>query len=254
MKQKPDGDHWPATWKTIQKELDKLLFENLGDFRNNFQISKRIEKVEKWWYTACQTEKYNVPADWYVDTLIGNPKVQHVTKEGKPITYQACYSAFVLSRILSELPPLQDSGCSLTVLEVGPGFGDLAALVCKHLRVRKYYLVDAPPMNKLQQYYLTKSKCLDKCSFEKPTEPVDLIISTFSLGEMPKKEIEEYIALFEAVLKPKTGLMYLLQRKDSGIHPPRIGMTDYPFDKNKWDLDIRPSVRFGTSECFGRLR
>jgi hypothetical protein len=138
---------------------------------------------------------------------------------------------------------------------VGGGYGALAEHLFRQYKINKYYLLDHPVLQVLQGYYLTKAGHGMKISFEVPSSRhIDLIVSTNSLCEMPIEEVTKYIKLFEATLKRKTGLMFLLQRKKRGIHI-LTSWDDYPFS-NDWKIDVVPHVRNKSHqiECYGRLR
>jgi hypothetical protein len=68
---------------------------------------------------------------------------------------------------------------------------------------------------------------------------------------MVPEDVREYIKLFEAVLKPETGLFYSIQRKKDNSPHLHSRWKDYPFDGN-WSLntaDFMGNENF--VECFG---
>lgn len=218
---------WSETWNSIKKRLEKD--PDLSNFRMDSCLSARLTTPlgsMDFWKGRCARNK--VPNDWCIDPLIGKP---HLKKGMGNCTTESCRFAFQLHRILTHWPIEQPA----RVLEVGPGYGGLAERFCRFGNVSTYYLVDAPPMQQIQKYYMTEAGFIDKCRFEKPTEEVDIIISINSLGEMSKDEIAEYTSLFEQILVPHTGLMYLHQHRTT--KKKRIGFEDYPLD-DKWELEL----------------
>lgn len=252
-----EGQDWQITWDAIRIETSSECLQN---FRANKVIINRLVDKDNLRKYKTEYKKVDIPDLWLADTLIGNPKTTEITgKAGTPIkiTPNSIRAAYCLDNItkhwreeLAKLPTLR-------ILEVGAGFGCFAEIAFRALPINKYYLIDSAPMLKLQKYYMTEAGCGDKCEFlhphERPKEKVDLIISTMSLGEMEKAEVDRYIALFTEWLVPETGLLYLVQRTKR-LPERAVGWEDYKF-RVPWEVKVNDFAPLGHfTECFGRLR
>lgn len=237
-----DENTWSNTWQTIAEESKGGLI----NFRCNKKLAERLDGGigKKAWGKFCSDTEISV--EYFADSLIGNPKVGKL--KGSKVTMNSLRHAYYIHRIKSRLVT---SNKPLKVLDVGAGYGGFVEQFCRQFDVEAIYLLDAPIMQKLQKYYLTEAGYDDKLYFEEPKAmSIDLIISTNSLGEMPQEDVSKYIKLFESVLKPDTGLLYLVQRTKKGFHI-LTAWDDYPFD-NKWQLiteEFPPMPTF--TECYG---
>jgi putative sugar O-methyltransferase len=235
---------WSKTWVAIQKELDQPV--PLAKFRQNDRIKSRIEtplgKVRfTQWKDRCK--EAGVPEEWCVDTMIGNPFYE--VQDGKKYTSNSFRFAYQAYRIFS----LRDMTKPTSVLEVGAGYGGLADVIMRYGNVSKYYLIDAPPMLKLQEYYLTEAGHGDKIVLREPNvtdlaalgaeEKLDLIISINSLGEMDTDVVNNYIKLFQRTLKPETGLFFLIQRREAEGGHLYTAWKQYEFE-DIWELEEQP--------------
>ena len=236
---------WEDSWLEIETALATA---DLKKFRSqeNSVIARRITEPRssrKEWQRACE----ELPTATYVDSRIGSPKTFEYNNV--QVTSNSLRHAFLIARIREKFPP----EAPIKVLEVGAGYGGFAEQLARQYEIEKFYLLDGKPMIQLQKYYLTKAGYGDRLCFEAPTEKVDLIVSTNSLAEMSLETVTQYIQLFEQVLKPKAGLMYLKQREKATSPHLYTSWKDYPFDE-KWTLEITNSKRSGREfiECFGR--
>jgi SAM-dependent methyltransferase len=233
---------WNKTWAAVRRELDQP--DPLAKFRQNSKISGRIQtplgQLTQW---KDRCKEVGVPEEWCVDNMIGTPF--HRVIDNKKYTSNSYRFAYQAHRIFS----LYDMIKPTSVLEVGAGYGGLADVIMRYGNVSKYYLIDAKPMLELQEYYLTKAGHGDKIEFRGPNvtdlaaigakDKLDLIISINSLGEMLNKVVNDYIILFQRILKPKTGLLFLVQRREaSGVHL-YTAWNQYGF-KDIWELEEQP--------------
>lgn len=238
---------WTRTWQEINKILPEV---ELPMFRScSTIVSRLVDNSGKYalWKDACI--KAGLQPEDYRDSLIGNPTdVKHFSNVAT--TVNSLRFAYYIYRIGTELQP---SG-TIKVLEVGGGYGGFAEQLCRKFDVSKYYLLDAPPLVELQRYFLTEAGLGEKIRFEEPDEEVDLIVSTNTLGEMPQEDVRRFVLLFERVLRPVSGLMFLVQRKKKGAHI-LTAWDEYPFSP-AWELDVKPHIRNRKTqiECFGRLK
>lgn len=240
--------YWPNAW---QKITDKLIEVDWKDFRSHknsvLYIEGGLERGREFWRRQCTENK--IPPKDYEDSLIGNPMEERQFKFGDvSATANSCRFAYYLHRISGELK----SNKPLRVLELGGGYGGLAVQLCKKFSVSDYFFLDHPTLRVLQGYFMLKSGFMDVVSFDPPTD-IDLIVSVGgTLSEMPLEAATKYIRLFESVLKPESGLLYMTQHKDKRAYI-LTAWDEYPFD-NKWDLNVSTSVRGKMMECFGRRK
>lgn len=234
---------WKASWRSITNRLQKV---DWASFRQCSIITQRIEtKNLEMWKNPCLQAK--ILPKHYEDPLIGKPSIiSHLRK--MKVTPNSMRLAYYCHRIADHFVPRE----TIKILEVGGGFGGFAECLCRHYEVEKYYLLDVPVLQTLQGYYMIKAGYGDKFSFETPKETIDLIVSTNSLGEMPPRDVAKYIKLFEEVLRPETGLMFLIQRKERDSSHILTAYEDYPFD-DKWDLTLTSHIKSGGQfECYGK--
>jgi hypothetical protein len=192
--------YWQSTWNEIEKSLTNLEY-----FRKSYILTRAESKTPIINQFLPRCEKRNILPEYYSDTLIGHP-VETANRNGVVVTGNSVRHAYFVDKILEKAtftPPI-------TVLEVGSGYGGFIEQLSRRIALRKCYLLDGS---------LTEAGLGDIIEFTAPREMVDLIITTNTLGEMVPEDVREYIKLFEAVLKPETGLFYSIQRKkDNSPH------------------------------------
>ena len=239
---------WEDDWKALDRALatfDMSLFRSPSHRSAIRRIYENDTKVAGWKKLCVEAE---VDPIYYADSMIGNPNT--VNWNGVKVTANSLKHAVFMSRIMTQLK--NDS--PITLLEVGAGYGGLIELLGRYYALEKIYILDGAPVNELQKYFLTEAGYGDQIYFETPTEKVDLIVSTNTLGEMDPKVVAHYVKLFESCLKPQTGLMYLFQRKVANGSHLFTDWKDYPFDDH-WTLDASVYKGIGPAElieCFGR--
>ncbi|MFM8355146.1 MAG: putative sugar O-methyltransferase, partial [Gammaproteobacteria bacterium] len=195
---------------------------------------------------------------------IGNPpREKIVSRSGKEL--QATFNDLILisfaNKIFSALSTKQRAS-ELSVLEIGGGYGGLAAKLKKLLPLAYITIIDLPHAGLLQTYYLQKSfpsgrlNVLDykvgahlhgdgSISSDFTVVPstkidllnqqvFDLVINSRSFMEMDQKTISRYFDLIQSRLKVG-GLFFNCNRlwKNAGDRPTQI--SRYPYDEN-WQL------------------
>lgn len=240
-KQKNNG--WEASWRGITNTLKEI---DWAGFRDSNTVCERLQdgKSLTEWKRICA--KAAVPDKLKKRSLFGTLK-----NNAQELTADSLRIAYYIHTITNTLN-IQDT--PLRVLEVGAGYCGFAEQFCRNNVVAKYYLLDTPVMQILQGYYMIKTGHGQIISFEHPEGKVDLIVSTNTLGEMFKPTVDKYVKLFTEVLRPKTGLMFLVQRENTGGHI-TTRFDDYGFDKTVWDISTKPHPRSPQHqiEVFGRL-
>jgi hypothetical protein len=243
--------YWEDSWHSIEEELKN---QNLEKFRNNTGIVQRLSGGPKsiaGWVNLCNNNK--IDPKYFSDSLLCHPK-DVVKKGGVSVTKCSMRHAYYAHRILEKIEFTQP----IVVLEVGGGYGGFIEQLARRVSIKKCYLIDSPPMQQIQKYYLTKAGYEYIIEFpelyEYPPELVDLIVTTNTLAEMEYKNVKKYIDIFEQILKPETGLLYSVQRREAKGPHLHTAWDDYPFDKS-WELevcDFTGNVNF--AECFGRRK
>jgi len=126
------------------------------------------------------------------------------------------------------------------IVEIGPGYGALSAVLRKLYPDTKITLIDLPEHHEMQAYYLENTVGLD--GFEITTElpnDADLVIALRCMMEMPAKEVNRYFDWMQSLETIK--LFYLINRYiKSNV------LKQYPFD-NRWIPLLSKSAFFQTN-------
>lgn len=147
-----------------------------------------------------------------------------------------------------------------TILEIGAGLGNLARCLKIYNPKLKYYIVDLPETllfsycflkvnfpNAVIKYILSPEELFDhnKGSFifipsslvtRIPKLLIDLVINTHSFGEMPQKNVLDYMDLIQEKLEVK--FLYSLNRYLEDYRAHQTGIVSLPLDRHwktrKW--------------------
>jgi len=190
------------------------------------------------------------------NSLIGNPRRYLHTSNNNDFFLNFddlyhVYSAWQLKRFFEYLRLDSPS----IILEIGGGYGNLADKLKSLYPYTKYVIVDLPEVLLLQHYYISQNNPNAKitnllspdCSLDEETDGFDfllvpygeheklnfnfdLIISTRSLGEMPKKVLHNYIAWTEKTIN-SNGILYTTNRYVFTKSTDQNKIRDYPFDE-----------------------
>ena len=151
-------------------------------------------------------------------------------------------------------------GPTRRVLEIGAGYGGTTAKLALLLPSTRFTIIDLPPANLLQAYYLselfpgevtvlphtatsegaTTSTRFTICSQTIETTSAirfDGIINTRSFAEMESSEISRYFDLIHLTLNPGGILMNVNRFTKLGNR-----FRDYPYDSRWSVIDSRPSL------------
>ena len=150
---------------------------------------------------------------------IGNPDVEEW--DGKKLTIsdlQAVYNAWQIARFV-EAPR--------HIVEIGPGFGALAAMLRKVYPDTRITLVDLPEHHNFQRYYLEQTVGLDGIDVGSDLpDDADTVIAIRCMMEMPISEVYRYFDWLQAL--DTVQAFYLISR-----YLKWTMLKQYPFD-NRW--------------------
>lgn len=134
----------------------------------------------------------------YRDTEVGNPSARG--RYGKyMITRSDTANAFNAWRLSQYL----ENGQS--IIEIGPGYGCLAAMLRRLFPDSKITLIDLPNQRAIQQYYLDRTVGLDGFEWVEPEDvgAADVVINLRSFMEMTTEQVAGYFDLIQNRIKPR---------------------------------------------------
>jgi putative sugar O-methyltransferase len=234
----------------------KPLSDTLDDYKSKMSMQEMYDCL-------CQ----DVPellVEELSENQIGNPPAQSVVTRSRTeliTTFNDLILISFINKIFNALSTKQKSE-RITILEIGGGYGGLAAKLKRILPSSKIVIVDIPHAGLLQTYYLGQAlptaqlvvhpigdgglglrqaqdigdflivpnnKATDLSHFK-----FDLVINSRSFMEMDQREIANYFDLIQKTLQPG-GLFFNCNRlwKNAGDKPTQI--SKYPYD-DKWNL------------------
>lgn len=234
----------------------KPLSDTLDDYRSKMSMQEMYDELR------LQVEESLIES--LLENKVGNPPSENIVSgAGKPLT--ATFNDLILisfaSKIFNGLTEHQRNS-DLSILEIGGGYGGLAAKLKKLNPLAKITIIDLPHAGLLQTYYLQKLFPLDQINvlgYENDIESensvassstfvivpstrsdflekrdFDLIINSRSFMEMDQKTISRYFDLIQSRLKVG-GLFFNCNRlwKNAGDKPTQIAR--YPYD-DRWQL------------------
>ena len=234
----------------------KPLSDTLDDYKSKMSMQEMYDSL-------CQDVSESIIEE-LSENQIGNPPAQSVvTRSGIQIstTFNDLILISFANKIFNALSTKQKNE-RITILEIGGGYGGLAAKLKKMLPKSNVVVVDIPHAGLLQTYYLGQAlpfaklvvhsidngaidlnQDQDETDFfilpNNRTEDIshskfDLIINSRSFMEMDQREIAKYFKLIQKTLQPG-GLFFNCNRlwKNAGDKPTQI--SRYPYD-DKWSL------------------
>jgi len=252
--------HWKKLNNQFYKEVKK---KGLKNFRKN-KLSRGLDDEGKMFFTNEKLlnlidkcgKKF---IDKYSECEIGNPNFYEFN--GRKYNMNDLYNINFLYQVQNFMkkPPRY-------ILEIGGGYGSLAAKLKKFYKDSKIILIDLPEANLLQTYYI--SSCFEKCNiftyedfkikknnvlqkedfnnFDFVALPpwcieklglnnsVDLVINTRSMMEMNMKTIKNYFDNIHKFLK-SDGIFYNVNKYEKTTSGDIIKISNYPYDDN-WEV------------------
>ena len=265
-----DGASW--YWKKHSfKEDSEVLIKRLENFRSTDKkpLSDTLDdyrskmSMQEMYDELCLEVDEGLIEE-LLENSIGNPPKEKVeSRSGKEL--QATFNDLILisfaNKIFNALSTKQRTS-ELFVLEIGGGYGGLAAKLKKLLPLAHIAIIDLPHAGLLQTYYLQQrfpSAQMNVLGYKTnanlhgdvssssdftvvPSTKIDLlnwqefdlVINSRSFMEMDKKTISRYFELIQTRLKVG-GLFFNCNRlwKNAGDRPTQIAR--YPYD-DKWQL------------------
>ena len=267
-------DKSSASWywkKHAFREDRNSLLRRLASFRST-EVKPLSDTLDDYKSKMSMQEMYDclcqdVPElliEELSENQIGNPPAQSVvTRSGTELvtTFNDLILISFISKIFNALSTKQKTE-RITILEIGGGYGGLAAKLKRLLPNSKIVIVDIPHAGLLQTYYLGQAlptaqlvvhpigdgglglrqdqalgdffivpnnKATDLSNFK-----FDLVVNSRSFMEMDQREIASYFDLIQKTLQPG-GLFFNCNRlwKNAGDKPTQI--SKYPYD-DKWSL------------------
>ena len=229
----------------------KPLSDTLDDYRSKMSMQEMFEKV-------CLRVPENL-VEQLLENKVGNPPAEKVRMmSGREVN--ATFNDLILISfavtIFNALSEKQKNK-EIRVLEIGGGYGGLAAKLKILLPLAKFTIIDIPHAGVLQTYYLTrihseKDVAVVELKDANPTggasflivpnsrkdfvesQRFDLAINSRSFMEMDQVVIQDYFDLIQQTLNVD-GIFFNCNRlwKNAGDKPTQI--SKYPYD-NFWDL------------------
>lgn len=158
----------------------------------------------------------------------------------------------------------EDSAARPVYLEIGAGYGSLAAKLRKMIPNLQCILLDLPEVNAVQRYYLSEAEpgatvlgasaaradmatALARADYlllpaamadQVPAGHVDLAANIRSFMEMPVSVVADYIRAVERVVKAK-GQFYCVNALEKSTSGDVVRLAEYPFDEN-WSAVFPP--------------
>jgi putative sugar O-methyltransferase len=234
----------------------KPLSDTLDDYRSKMSMQEMYEEL------CLQVDEFLI--EELSENSIGNPPSEKVvTRSGKELlaTFNDLILISFANKIFDALSTKQRTS-DLFVLEIGGGYGGLAAKLRKLLPLSHITIIDLPHAGLLQTYYLGQqfpSARLNVMNYKRSNhiqsdhstltdftivpsteidllnrQKFDLVINSRSFMEMDQGTISRYFALIQTQLKVD-GLFFNCNRlwKNAGDRPTQIAR--YPYD-DKWHL------------------
>ena len=229
------------------------------DFRADKRWFCPCLMLDRWKGRRCLTKQYRnqladltQSAEWFTDTNVGKPF--HVRIHGKIVTEPILRHAYYVRQLTEIFPEI--GGESLTVMEVGAGYGSLAGLLKRRNPKLKFILTDLPERLALQAFYLTKSfpdarihVCAEKDRFhfhdadfeliptwklpELPDNSVSIAINTHSMQEMTNAQVRYYLDIIDRVTSSG---FYCVNRYEKQIGEEIIRHPAETLKKWNWEL------------------
>jgi len=223
--------HWNTQWAK-----KRALMNGLDDIPEDFRKTKLVACIEP--HSSAvnlaglmeRCDKIGIPRELRRDTLVGSPPYTlHV--DGLSITRISLRHSYFANSILTHL---KQPDRPITVLEIGPGFGGLAALLNRVIDIGTYCLVDQRICLDMQAHFLSRA-CPDlKCMFLLPSDKwnvtPDIVINTHSFVEMDPPEVARYFTKIQESLwrgPINGGSLYSVNLRDWHVS----SFRGFPYDR-----------------------
>lgn len=221
------SQHWDAQWREKREAISKL-----GGVPSNFRATGLTANIEPSGASSCKSledrcDRAGVPEALREDTLVGDPNSRFWTR-GRWVTPASLRHAYFAHTVTSFLGESREP---LTVIEIGAGYGGLAATLSRALKIETYVFVDSEPCLEIQRRFTSRTVGeKTRTAFLTPgsewNEVPDLIVNTHSFAEMDGVDVKRYFSEIQNVM-PEEGVLYsvnLLRWRISSF-------GEYPFDQ-----------------------
>jgi hypothetical protein len=184
-------------WEELSK--DKVVSEDfldpsgnathgigMGKMSDEQYLSRFKDWVERYRNTVSPEDLRQFP-----ESPVGRPRiVEHAGyRASVPYLKNFALAKFIATLIDTPKP---------RILEIGAGYGGMADVLMRLLRVESYTIVDLPEVLPLSRHYLTQTHPNRKLEFLEPTrmgdDRYDVVINTASFGEMPRETAQHYVS------------------------------------------------------------
>lgn len=223
--------HWDRRWA----EKAKLL-EEYGGVPENFRSTSLVASIEsrgpKIREMSARLDALAVSDEMRRDTLVGKPSHYEVIR-GVPMTMMSlrhAYFAHTLSGYFSDNVPMH-------VMEIGAGYGGLAATLSRALDIRRYVFVDHRSCLKMQEFFARRALGdmlylsfvdIESSAVVHDGSSMDLIINTHSFAEMNASEVQRHFD----VIQSENGLAYGGALYSVNLREWKVtSFCDLPFDQ-----------------------
>jgi hypothetical protein len=218
------GPHWKGR-PTLEGDLENFRNNGLSKgFDNTLRLNtddpptdvpEIVVKATLGMYVSMMGEKF---FDTYYRCGVGNPG--GITERGKTITLSDLHAVYNAWQLIRHIPEAD------TIVEIGPGYGALAAILRELYPDAEIVLVDLPEHRPVTEHYLSETVGLDNITFTTELPPrADIAIALRCMMEMPPSEINKY---FDWIQNEDVEWFYLINRYF------KCNVTKwYPFD-NYW--------------------
>jgi len=225
------GQHWRP--RVVQSD-DMANFRRNGATKGldgTTSVKKNVAGTQSHnaqiYYDAVRNLCGNEFFESVYDCGVGNPDVEEY--DGHKLTIsdlQAVYNAWQVSRFI-EAPK--------HIVEIGPGFGALAAMMRKVYPNAHITLVDLPEHHEFQRYYLGETVGLENIDVGTDLpDDADVVIAIRCMMEMPISEVYRYFEWLQALKTLQA--FYLVSR-----YLKWTMLKQYPFDDRWLPLISQPA-------------
>jgi hypothetical protein len=181
-------------FKNFRRSISIIGVIDVVSIDQGFEYIREIKKFQEW----KNSYKTTIEA---VDS-IGNPRTFKFGKYGtfSPTLIRYLKVHLDLTRLFGDLS-------SLSVSEIGIGFGGQASLIDKLGGYKSYNFFDLPPVLKLAQKFLDSTGCSRINQFHDGRDPItiesDLVVSNYAFSELARDIQIKYLE--RVILRAKRG-------------------------------------------------
>ncbi len=215
---------WRERWAQKEGQISITDWEN---FRRDIFLMDGIEDGAhsfNTYFNRCLIE--GVADELMADSGIGNPKG---IRAGEVFyTATSLRHGRYIHSIRNNWPGAKNAK-DLRVVEIGPGFGGLAAKFVDFFDVKEYVLIDSVPILNIARRFLAQKFVHDERFLFFETLPedyvCDFVIATNCLGEMDDNSIQKFFDFIQKNLVP------------GGVFYSNNMLYSYPYD-GQWNFVI----------------